>query len=507
MNLSLNTLKNYIKNYLFEIRSQQIVPVPLIKGGEAAWGSIEHIDDLRFRIDDLIRRKKMQKIGSASRYSYQKFIEQLRSELRSAENFFNKNQQFISLTEGGAVGHLMHLYDDMDLTFGEIKNILSSAAQGRLEQITEKFDGMNLVISWDVQTNDLRAARNSSDIKKGGMDAAAIAQKFLDRGNVADAFNTAFQVLKDAIGSLSDQDKLLIFGPQSNVWYSAEIIYTLNPNVINYDNNSIIFHGWPIFENQNGNVITKSDQTGIDLLIKNIESMQRALTIRNWRINSPTLINLQKLSNGEILQNAISQIDAAMAMANVNDSSTIAEYLYSLMYEAISIFEVSALAKESIAKRCAKLENAPTLTAIKKMVPANLYDSISNFANTKAPALLKQFISPIEFAINDFAIEVLKGLNSSLINDSNAEVLRLRLVVQQAIAAIEASGNETAMTILSRQMNKLKNVENITSPMEGVVFIYKGNAYKFTGSFAAANQILGLFKYGRGNVKIQQEVI
>jgi hypothetical protein len=38
-----------------------------------------------------------------------------------------------------------------------------------------------------------------------------------------------------------------------------------------------------------------------------------------------------------------------------------------------------------------------------------------------------------------------------------------------------------------------KNVENITSPMEGVVFIYKGNAYKFTGSFAAANQILGLF--------------
>jgi hypothetical protein len=51
-------------------------------------------------------------------------------------------------------------------------------------------------------------------------------------------------------------------------------------------------------------------------------------------------------------------------------------------------------------------------------------------------------------------------------------------------------------------MGKLKSVENITSPMEGVVFIYKGNAYKFTGSFAAANQILGLFKYGRKGTKL-----
>jgi hypothetical protein len=50
-------------------------------------------------------------------------------------------------------------------------------------------------------------------------------------------------------------------------------------------------------------------------------------------------------------------------------------------------------------------------------------------------------------------------------------------------------------------MEKLKSLENITSPVEGVVFIYKGNAYKFTGSFAAANQILGLFKYSRVKVK------
>jgi hypothetical protein len=89
-----------------------------------------------------------------------------------------------------------------------------------------------------------------------------------------------------------------------------------------------------------------------------------------------------------------------------------------------------------------------------------------------------------------------------LIDDSEDEVVRLRSEVSKAVTAIEASGDENAMGVLNAQMQKLKSLENITSPVEGVVFIYKGNAYKFTGSFAAANQILGLFKYGRKGTKL-----
>jgi hypothetical protein len=96
---------------------------------------------------------------------------------------------------------------------------------------------------------------------------------------------------------------------------------------------------------------------------------------------------------------------------------------------------------------------------------------------------------------------VLHGLESSLINDSSAEVQRLRAEVKRAINAIESSGQEDAIAILQAQMQKLKSIEGINTPMEGIVFMYKGNAYKFTGSFAAANQILGLFKYGRGSIK------
>ena len=50
---------------------------------------------------------------------------------------------------GGAAGHLQHLYENRELTFKELKQILTHAATGRLEETTEKFDGMNLMFSWD----------------------------------------------------------------------------------------------------------------------------------------------------------------------------------------------------------------------------------------------------------------------------------------------------------------------------------------------------------------------
>ena len=49
-------------------------------------------------------------------------------------------------------------------------------------------------------------------------------------------------------------------------------------------------------------------------------------------------------------------------------------------------------------------------------------------------------------------------------------------------------------------MKKLKNIENVSTAAEGFVFDYDGHTYKFTGNFAPINQLLGLFKYGRGNV-------
>ena len=51
-----------------------------------------------------------------------------------------------------------------------------------------------------------------------------------------------------------------------------------------------------------------------------------------------------------------------------------------------------------------------------------------------------------------------------------------------------------------RQLTKLKHHDNIDTVVEGFVFQYDGQMYKFTGNFAPMNQLLGLFKYGRGKI-------
>ena len=55
------------------------------------------------------------------------------------------------LVEGGAYGHMAHPFDDKDLTFKDLKNIIERGLGGQLnreDNVTEKLDGQNLMVSW-----------------------------------------------------------------------------------------------------------------------------------------------------------------------------------------------------------------------------------------------------------------------------------------------------------------------------------------------------------------------
>lgn len=403
---------------------------------------------------------------------------------------------------GGAVGHLQHLYENRELTFSELKEILSLAADGKLEKVTEKFDGLNLVFSYDNSSGVLKAARAAGDIKRGGMDADALASKFAGRGNLSKAFNDAFKVLEGALSALPEKTKLKVFGPRANRWYSMEVIYTANPNVINYDSNSIVFHGWPVFQvDKSGDVkMSEEDGGGVDILTANIEKMQKAIASSDWRISGPAITSMKQISDGSVLGNTVDAISKAMSRAGVSDGNTIGDYLRAMLEEDVQDLQLSPKVSEAVVSRCMEDDFAPTLVDIKKMVDKSQYDAVRGFVSS-CPTLLKTYVKPLEIAINDFAVEMLKGIKSTLIDDTEKEVVRVKKEVEKAISTIESSGDENAMSILGVQLDKLKSLEKITSPVEGVVFIWKGNAYKFTGSFAPVGQILGILKYGRGKSK------
>ena len=94
-------------------------------------------------------------------------------------------------------------------------------------------------------------------------------------------------------------------------------------------------------------------------------------------------------------------------------------------------------------------------------------------------------------------------MQSAYILDNNKELERLQNELQSAIENIvnyAGPGSDEAQAVLAKQLKKVKHHDNINTVVEGVVFEYEGQLYKFTGNFAPVNQILGLFKYGRGDV-------
>ena len=388
--------------------------------------------------------------------------------------------------------------DNLGLTFGEIKEVLTSASEGKLEKygsVSEKCDGMNLVFTW--ANGELKVARTGSDIKGGGMDAAGLAKKFFGRGNVEEAFNSAFKVLHQALGSLGEKDTTAIFAGGRR-WYSMEIIYAKDPNTINYDSNNIVFHGWPIFEVQrDGSVEQSDDDSGVGLLTKRIDQMQKAVTQRDWHVRGPSLLRLKKLGDGSILQRAVTQINGAMGSGGVNDSDTVYDYLRNLFTDDAKQLGLPTKAYKMVVERCAT--GQPGVPEIKKETPKDKQSAMQAYVRD-SDAVKAKWMAPIEGAIHSFAIEVLRGLHSTLIAKSDEEVTRVRDQLGRAIRTIEKSGHQGAMDVLQKEMSRLGNVENFAAAMEGIVFFFKGQAYKFTGSFAPAHQILSLFKYGRKGI-------
>ena len=97
---------------------------------------------------------------------------------------------------GGAAGHMMHLHEDLDLTFNELIDVINSVSTGDISA-TEKVDGQNIMFTVSA-SGDVKTARNKGDLKRGGMSPTEYAEKW--RGHPAgDAFRSGFAAIQKAV--------------------------------------------------------------------------------------------------------------------------------------------------------------------------------------------------------------------------------------------------------------------------------------------------------------------
>jgi hypothetical protein len=409
---------------------------------------------------------------------------------------------------GGVAGSMSHLYDNPSLTFSKMKDIMAAASNAELD-VEEKTDGQNLFLSYSVKDGKAVGARNKGNLRKGGLDAPELATKFADRGNLTSAFVDGFDAFERAVETLSPQEKMQIFGDDADIWYNSEIMDPDNANVILYDSKLLKIHdrGHFKFDKETGERSDEDVSQNLAMLDSKLQKMQDKISDQKFSLVRSAIVQLNKLDDDVALKKAVNDINSLISSEGLSDDSNVGQYVYKRIVNGLDD-SFSEEDSHEITKYLLKLPSNVGLRELKKKVGKEKVPDLNDIVSSKT-ILLRQAIRPIENVIHDFSIEILKGLQSVFIVDTDKEIARQRESLAKAVKEITELGQENpkAMEVLQVNLNKIKDMSNLNTPMEGIVFDYDGETYKFTGNFAPLNQILGLFKYGTGTKRLTKESV
>jgi len=410
------------------------------------------------------------------------------------------------LIEGGAYGHMNHPFDDNNLTFSDLKNIIIIGLSGKLnreDNVSEKLDGQNLMVSW--VDGKLKAARNKGHLKNGGKTApttAGIASMFAGRGNIKTAFVGAMRDLEKSIGSLSDAQKKKVFG-NGTKWMNLEVIYPKTANVIDYDVAEIVFHGTTEYD-KSGRAKGYSKEAA-RMLQGMIQQVNQNIQ-KTFKISRPNFLKMSKVQNyGAKKSSFLSRLNKLQGQYGLKDTDTLGMYHQSFwqeyIFNAAKQFNTSITQSElvNLTNRWAFFDKSYSIGQIKKdfKTGPEFLKWILKTDKLDHNKMFKQNIKPFEILFFQVGAEILKNMSGFLAVSPDAAVQKIKKDVDTALKDLQKPDNVQKLDKLRVQIEKLEAIGGSSAivPSEGLVFKYKGKIYKFTGAFAPINQILGSLRF------------
>jgi len=413
---------------------------------------------------------------------------------RSYINSIKKSEVNESLLlEGGAYGHMSHPFDDMDLTFGDLKDIISKALTGELGVIREKTDGQALAISW--KNGRLIAARNKGHLQNAGANAMGIedvASKFGGRGGLTDAYNFAMKDLSAAIQSLSEAQRKKIFN-EGKCFMNLEVIWPTSVNVIPYGQALLIFHNTTCYDEKGTAIGADGGAAGtLAGMIKQVNADVQS----KYTIQGPPITSIPKNDNLSSKQGKyLSKLNKLQGEFGLSDSDNVADYHQSWWDWWITSnapIKVDKLTKEALIRRWAFGDKGFRLNTI-----SNLELQKWATTNDKVNVIKQQKdnIKPFEEIFLGVGADVLEFVGSVLTVHPEKAIRAMKQKFVSVASQVRSGGNPAQIQKLKSELQRLNQLGGINKIVanEGLVFFYNGKTYKLTGTFAPLNQILGIF--------------
>ena len=420
--------------------------------------------------------------------------------LLTYQQFLNEKAQPIEkglILEGGAAGHMPHPFDYNDLTFRDFKTIVTNALQGEIhfeEGPTEKTDGQNFFVT--VKDRQVLFSRNKGQLL-APLPLDGVIKMFTGHASklVEDTFIYAAKDLEAALLSLSDHQEF----KNGQNFLNMELIYSKNPNVINYDRDVIQFHGMAETDGK-GNIINMSQQTGAKLarILKGIEAdVQKTFTII-----PPQILKLQKNIDFEKRQtyyhNTLNKLRDAYGLSDGDEVKMYHEAWWRQQIEN-EFGDLTSDLKEGLFLRWAYNDKQTmNMVAMKKLADKDQMKKIKEFDKIKGKKY-KENILPFENLFLELGADVLRNASNFVAANPELEKKKLHTKIRKAADDVKLNGDLKQVAKVEAELKRLEGIGGIESivPTEGIVFKYKGKIMKLTGTFAAINQLMGIIKYGR----------
>jgi hypothetical protein len=419
------------------------------------------------------------------------------------------HSNWILINEGGAAGHMAHPYEDDSLTFKDVKEMIRRGLVGQLDAeapVTEKLDGQNIMFT--VKDGQVYFARNKGQVKdkgKNALDVAGIRQMFAGRGNIEKAFTGAAEDLQRAIDALPPEQRSEMF-KEGGKFMNVEIVFPDTKNVIPYDKSVLVFHGTVDYD-KDGNEVGRSIDDGKTLAdqITKVNAQQQ----KTFGISGPKSIafsDAETAENKKLMQKYGTMVNRLEKQYGLNDNDTIEDYKRAWWSREIDNMDVewTKQEREGLISRWAMGEKK---FGVKDIEDPNKKKFFRTFEVEQLKDAQREVARPLESVFLQVGAQSLRRVTNFLSANNPEMAAQLKKEVLDTIKELRNTDDRNKLAVLQKQVERLENIGiDKVVPTEGLVFIYNGKPYKFTGAFAPVNQILGTLKFDKGKaVEVPEE--
>lgn len=396
------------------------------------------------------------------------------------------------LTEAAPNSHIQHPYDDINMSFKELKGLVSNALTGELDSATEKTDGQNILFT--VKDGKVMFARNTQHTKNhaaNAMDAQGFKDFFAKHGEqVSDSFGKAAFDVEAAVERLPDDMKKKVFNNGSR-FAMAEILNSELANTIPYNTNVIMLLSVRDYDEKTGNPTTL-DKDAADMLA---DTMAKLGVDKQSTYKITGKNKLQFSTSDADRANAAKYLDSITKLEQqygLTDDDTIGDFLTRQWSAIIDKQKVwSPEEKQQMIRRFITGDKSFGVRTIQDPKKKALFSELDK----QSKDLQSKFIRPVKSIILNVGADALNRA-TNLIGQNDGTREKLKAKFKDAVDAIKNSGQAEYIEKTKNQLEQLKDVGvDKISPAEGIVFTHNGQLYKFTGAFAPVNQIVGINTY------------